>query len=111
MEVRKVEFPLIRAGFVLLTLAILTGFAIPFFLNPRMALAAHITTLINALILIVLGLTWGLIAFTPVQAKLTKVAFLYGAYGSWVVSCLSAAWGTGRATPLAADGHTAAAWK
>ena len=80
MEIRKVELPLIRAGFVLFTVALLTGFAVPAFLNPRMAVAAHLTAILNALLLIVLGITWGLFAFGPMQAKLTRAAFLYGAY-------------------------------
>ena len=41
MEVPKVERLLIRAGFALFTLALLTGFAVPAFLNHRMAVAAH----------------------------------------------------------------------
>jgi hypothetical protein len=60
MEIRKPEPSLIRAGFVLFTLALLTGFAIPAFLNHKMALAAHITGILNALILMALGLVWGL---------------------------------------------------
>jgi len=111
MEIRKVELPLVRAGFVLFTVALLTGFAVPAFLNPRMAVAAHLTAILNALLLIVLGITWGFLAFSPVQAKLTRAAFLYGAYASWGVSCVAAAWGTSRATPLSGAGHTAAPWK
>lgn len=111
VSLRKVEFPLIRAGFVLFTLAVLTGFAVPVFLNPRMAVAAHLTAILNGILLIVLGLTWGFFAFSPVQAKLTRAAFLYGTYASWVVACLAAAWGTSRATPLAGAGHSSAPWK
>ena len=111
MEIRKVELPLIRAGFVLFTLALLTGFAVPAVLNPRMAVAGHLTAILNALILIVLGISWGLLAFSPLQAKLTRAAFLYGAYASWLVSCVAAAWGTSRATPLSGAGHAAAPWQ
>ena len=111
MDTRKVEFTLIRAGFLLFTLALITGFAVPAFLNPRMAVAGHLTAILNSLLLIVLGLTWGFFVFSPVQAKLTRAAFLYGAYASWIVSSLAAAWGTSRATPLAGEGHSAAPWK
>jgi hydroxylaminobenzene mutase len=111
METRKVELPLIRAGFVLFTVALLTGFAIPAFLNPRMAVAAHLSALLNALFLIVLGLTWGLFSFSPMQARLTRAAFLYNAFGNWAVSCVAAAWGTSRATPFSGAGHTAVPWK
>jgi hydroxylaminobenzene mutase len=111
METRKAELALIRAGFVLFSLALLTGFAVPALLNPRMAVAAHLTGVLNGLVLIALGLTWGFLELSPVQAKLTRRAFLYGAYAGWGTSCLAAAWGTSRLTPLAGAGHSAAPWK
>ena len=40
MELGKADRSLVRAGFVLLTLALLTGFAIPAFLNQKMALGS-----------------------------------------------------------------------
>jgi hydroxylaminobenzene mutase len=76
-----------------------------------MAVSAHLTGVLNALVLIALGLTWGLLSLSPVQGKLTRAAFLYSAYASWGTSCLAAAWGTSRLTPLAGAGHSAAPWK
>lgn len=111
MEIWKAELLLIRAGFVLFTLALLTGLAVPAFLNPRMAVAAHLTGVLNALVLIAVGLTWGFLSLSPVQAKLTRAAFLYSAYASWGTSCLAAAWGTSRLTPLSGAGYSAAPWK
>ncbi len=111
MEIRKPEASLIRAGFLLLTLALLTGFAIPAFLNQKMALAAHVTGILNALVLIALGLSWGLLAVGTLQARLTRGTFLYATYGSWGASCLAAAWGTNRLTPLSGAGYGAAPWK
>ena len=58
-----------------------------------------------------LGLAWGLLAFSPLQAKLTRGAFLYATYANWGTSCLAAAWGTNRLTPLAGVGYGAAPWK
>lgn len=55
MDLQKPERLLIRAGFLLFVLALLTGFAVPAFLNQRMALAAHITGILNALILMALA--------------------------------------------------------
>ena len=111
MEIRKPEPSLVRAGFVLFTLALLTGFAMPAFLNQRMALAAHLTGVLNALILMALGLAWGLLAFSPLQAKLTRGAFLCATYANWGTSCLAAAWGTNRLTPLSGVGYGAVPWK
>jgi hydroxylaminobenzene mutase len=111
MEFRKQEVSLVRAGFLLFALALLTGIAVPAFLNPRMALAAHVTGTLNALVLMALGLTWGLLNFSPRQARPTRAAFLYGTYANWGSSCLAAAWGTSRLTPLSGAGFGAAPWK
>ena len=110
-DVWKPERSLIRAGFLLFTLALLTGFAIPAFLNQRMALAAHMTGVLNALVLMALGLTWGLLTVGPLQARLTRAAFLYATYANWGASCLAAAWGTNRLTPLSGVGYGAAPWQ
>ena len=83
MEIRKADPLLIRAGFVLFTLALLTGFAIPAFLNKKMAVAAHLTGVVNALLLIALGLAWGFLTVGAVQARLTRAAFLYSTYANW----------------------------
>ncbi len=50
MEFGKADRSLVRAGFVLFALALLTGFAIPAFLNQKMAVAAHLSGIMNALI-------------------------------------------------------------
>lgn len=111
MDIKSPDRVLIRAGFLLFTLALLTGFVIPSVVNPRMGLAAHQTGVMNALVLMALGLAWGLLAMTPVQAKLTRGAFLYATYVNWGSSILAAAWGTTRLTPLAAVGYGAAPWQ
>jgi len=111
MEAPKADRGLVRAGFVLFTLALFTGFAVPAFLNHRMAVAAHLTGVLNALLLMVLGLAWGLLAMSPMQTRLTRGAFVYGTYANWGTSCLAAAWGTSRLTPLSGAGYGAAPWK
>ena len=111
MAIQKPDRFLVRAGFVLFTLALLTGFAIPAFLNQKMALAAHLTGVLNALVLMALGLAWGLLAISPRQARVTRGAFLYATYVNWGSSCLAAAWGTNRLTPLSGAGYGAAPWQ
>lgn len=111
MEIINSDIFLIRAGFVLFILALLTGFLIPVLLNQRMTLAAHVTGVMNALVLIVLGLAWGLLAVSPLQANLMRGAFLYATYANWVATCLAAAWGTNRLTPVAGAGYGAAPWQ
>ncbi len=102
---------LVRAGFLLFLLALVLGFVIPMFLSPRLALAAHVNAILNALLLVGLGLAWGLLALTPAREKLTVRLFLYAAYANLAGSCVAAAWGTSRLTPMAAGGLSAVAWK
>lgn len=111
METRKQDSSLVRAGFVLFTLALLTGFAMPAFINQKMGLAAHVTGAMNALVLMALGLAWGLLTLGPLQARLTRGAFLYATFANWGGSCLAALWGTNRLTPLSGAGFGAAPWQ
>ena len=111
MEEPNIKRLLVRAGFALFTLALFTGFAVPSFSNGRMAVAAHLTGIVNALLLIALGLSWGLLDMSSRQAKLTLSAFLFGTYANWGTACLAAAWGTSRLTPLSGAGYSAAPWK
>jgi len=100
-----------RAGFSLIFLALLTGFGIPNFLNPRMALAAHMSGVLNGLLLIALSSVWSRLALSPGQGRLAKGASLFGTYGNWASACLAAAWGTSRMTPISGAGHAAVPWK
>jgi hydroxylaminobenzene mutase len=111
MEIRKPEPTLVRAGFILFTLALLTGFAVPAFLNQKMAVAAHLSGVMNGLVLIAAGLSWGLFNMSPRQASLTRGALLFAAFANWGTGCLAAAWGTNRLTPLSGAGFGAAPWK
>jgi len=111
MEIRHAERHLIQAGFGLFTLALLTGFAVPAFLNQKMAVAAHLAGVMNALLLIALGLAWSMLVLGPLHATLTRGAFIFGTYANWGTSCLAAAWGTNRLTPLSGAGYGTAAWK
>jgi hydroxylaminobenzene mutase len=105
------ERTLTRAGFSLIVLALVTGFAIPNFVNPRMALAAHVTGILNGLLLVALGSVWSQLALSPGQGRLAKGAALFATYLNWATSCLAAAWGTSRLTPLSSPGFSAAPWK
>ena len=53
--------------------------------------AAHVTGVLNALMLIVLGLAWHLLSLTRTQEKLTAGLFLFATYINWGSGCLAAA--------------------
>ncbi len=105
------ERTLTRAGFSLIFLALVTGFGIPYFVNPRMALAAHMTGILNGLLLVALSSVWSQLALSPGQSRLAKSAALFATYLNWATSCLAAAWGTSRLTPLSSHGYAAVPWK
>ena len=101
---------LVRAGFLLFLVAMLGGLGIRFVLNPRMAMAGHVTGLLEGLMLVALGLVWATLRFSVARGKLVRGLFLYGAYAAWVVGWLGAIWGTSRLTPIAGAGfHTSPA--
>jgi (hydroxyamino)benzene mutase len=111
MEIQKADVSLVRAGFLLFTLALLTGLAEPVLLNQKMGVAAHVTGVMNALLLVALGLSWGLFTISPMQARLTRGAFLYATFVNWGSSCLAAVWGTNRLTPVGGAGFGAQPWQ
>jgi hydroxylaminobenzene mutase len=102
---------LLRAGFLLVLLALLGGTVIPKFTNPRLAVSAHVTGLLNGLLLVALGLCWSALVLSPPRGRLIRALFLYGAYANWAVSLLGAAWSTKRLTPVAGAGYEATPWQ
>jgi (hydroxyamino)benzene mutase len=100
--------PLLQAGAILLTLGLLTGFAVPLAALPRMALASHLEAVLNGILLMVLGLVWGRLALGP---RLRAAAFwliLYAAFANWAATLLSAFTGAAAMMPLAGGGSTGA---
>ena len=102
---------LLRAGFLLVLLALLTGFAIPAFKNQHMAVNAHVSGTLNGLLLVALACAWASLRRGPGRAKLVRGLALYGAYTNWGATCLAAAWGTSKLTPQAGAGFTAQPWQ
>jgi hypothetical protein len=102
---------LLRAGFLLVLLSLVTGLAIPLFRNARLAVAAHVTSLLGGLLLVGLALAWGAFRLSAVQGRWVRGLFLYGTYTNWGATCLGAAWGTSRLTPVSGAGFQAARWQ
>jgi hydroxylaminobenzene mutase len=102
---------LLRASFFLFVLALLNGLAIPMFLNPRLALSAHLTGLMNSFVLVSLALAFHLLHASATQKKWIRWMFLFGAYMIWFTNVLGAAWGTNWLTPMAGKGYHAELWQ
>lgn len=96
----------VQLGFVLILLALLTGFAIPSLTSPRLGLAAHNVGLMGGLVLIALGALANSFALGTRAAAVMMWAWVYAAYANWVGSLLGAITGASRLTPIAGAGTT-----
>jgi (hydroxyamino)benzene mutase len=94
----------IQLGFVLILLALVTGFGLPLFANPRLGLAAHIVGITGGLVLIALGALAGSFALGRRSAAVMMWSWVYAAYTNWLACLLAAITGASRLTPIAGAG-------
>lgn len=96
----------IQLGFVLILLALFTGFGVPLFTSPRLGLAAHVAGITGGLVLIVLGALAGSFALGARAAAVMMWSWVYSAYANWAACLLGAVTGASRLTPIAGAGTT-----
>ena len=94
----------IQLGFVLILLALFTGFAIPSFTSPRLGLAAHTVGITGGLVLIALGALAGLFHLGRRATAVMMGSWVYAAYANWIACLLGAVTGASRLTPIAGAG-------
>lgn len=102
---------LVRHGFMLFLLGLLTGVAVYRLENPRMGVTAHLEGVTNGMFLVILGLAWTRLA--SLSSRTQAVIFwtaLIGAYSNWAVPLFSAIVGAGF-PPLAGAGFTTEPWQ
>jgi hydroxylaminobenzene mutase len=97
---------LLRHGFVLIMLALLSGFLVNSAVIPRLALSAHTIGVLGGVLLIVLGLAWPAIHLGEAQARIASLCWLLSSYANWFGCIAGAMSGAGRMTPVAAAGVT-----
>ncbi len=103
------ERRLLRHGFLLFLLALLTGLIAYRLANPRMGVAAHVEGVVNGIFLMVFGLAWPRL---ELPARIEPWAYwtgLVGAYANWAIPLFSAVVGASRPR-LAGAGFAAAPW-
>jgi (hydroxyamino)benzene mutase len=98
---------LMRLGFVLVLLALLTGLAVPKFANPRLGLAAHTVGFLGGLFLVVLGVVEREFALGLRAIATLRWCWVYAVYANWLASVFGAVTGASRMTPLAGSGTAA----
>lgn len=94
----------IQLGFVLILLALITGFGGPHFANPRLGLAAHTVGITGGLVLIALGALANSLLLGARSATVMMWSWTYAAYANWFGSLLGAMTGASRLTPIAGAG-------
>jgi hydroxylaminobenzene mutase len=101
---------LLRAGAALFLLGLLVGFGVQRFAVPRLALSAHLLAIMQATLLLALGLLWPKLALTGRSSQAGTILAIYGFGAAWVANLLAAFWGAGHAmVPMAAGGATGTA--
>lgn len=102
--------PLLRHGFILILLALLSGLAIPSLSIPRLGLSAHTIGILSGTLLIAIGAIWKQFRLGSRQQWLMYWAWLYASYVNWLGCLLGATLGAGQTTPVAAAGAQGAPW-
>ncbi len=97
---------LIKHGFILIFLALVTGFAIPQAQSPRLALSAHTIGLFSGILLLAVAGIWERLRLSERQLRVTYWGWVYSGYANWAGILFGSMTGAGRMTPLAANGAT-----
>lgn len=98
-------------GMFLFLLGLLSGFAESSFTNVRMGLAAHLQGVINGIFLLALGSAWIKLQLSNGMERLAFWATLYGTYVNWLVTTLSAVFGTKALSPLTGTSQGGRPWQ
>ena len=98
-------------GVFLLLIGLVTGLQVERFTNMRMALSAHLEGVMNGTFLIALGAIWGNVELPPRVKQAAQWTALYGTYGNWLFTTLSAALGTAAEHPIFSEGHHGKPWQ
>lgn len=98
---------LIAAGAMLFLLGLIQGATVPFFLNPRMGLSAHLTAVQSGTAIMVAGAVWGWTHLSTRWGEIARWAIIAGMYGLWLALTLSAANGASESLPIAGEGYGA----
>jgi hydroxylaminobenzene mutase len=91
-------------GMFLFLLGLITGFLMMNIKNPKMGLAAHMEGVMNGTFLIADGLIWNELKLNNNLKLAAYRTLIYGTYVNWLVTLLSAYFGTSKMTPISGQG-------
>ncbi|WP_345974607.1 hypothetical protein [Sulfurimonas sp. HSL3-7] len=95
---------IMRHGFILMLLALLSGMFVSQMAIPRLGLSAHTIGVLSGVLLIAVGAVFQEFSLTTGQTKTMYWAWLISSYLNWLACLAGAILGTGMATPLASNG-------
>lgn len=105
----SVNLRIVRYGFVLILLAMVTGLFIPVMEIPRLGLSAHTAGLLSGVLLIVVGIIWRRFSLSGRQRTALLWSWLYAGYVNWLACLVGAIVGAGETTPVASGGAVGSA--
>ena len=95
---------MIRHGFMLILVALISGMFVPSMTIPRLGLSAHTIGVLGGVLLIALGAIWSRFSLSARQHQIMYWSWLYSAYVNWLGCLVGAILGAGRTTPVASAG-------
>jgi len=95
---------LLQVGILLFLIGLLTGFAVPLLVNPRMGLSSHLEGILNGIFLVLLGLLYPRLRLSPFWLTTAFWLAIYSGFANWGATLLAAFWGAGASMPLAGRG-------
>lgn len=99
---------LVVAGALLFLIGLLQGAVVQSFLNPRMALSAHLTAVQSGMAMMIVGALWTSADLKPTFSNIARWAIVIGMFGLWAGLTASAATGASKNLPIAGAGYSAA---
>ncbi|MBZ2189255.1 hypothetical protein K8B33_09115 [Alcanivorax sp. JB21] len=101
---------IIRHGFILILIALVTGLLLPAMQIPRLGLSAHTIGILSGVLLIGIGAIWSAFSLSARQALVMYWGWVYSSYANWLGCLIGAFAGAGQMTPLASSGVKADTW-
>lgn len=99
---------LVVAGALLFLIGLWQGAVVQSFLNPRMALSAHLTAVQSGMAMMIVGALWTSADLKPTFSNIARWAIVIGMFGLWAGLTASAATGASKNLPIAGAGYSAA---
>ena len=95
---------IIRHGFILILIALVTGFLLPAMQIPRLGLSAHTIAILSGVLLLGIGGIWSAFNLSARQLRVMYWGWVYSSYANWLGCLVGAFAGAGQMMPVASSG-------